>query len=152
MARTVRAVAVLCCGSSEHAERLPSKADTSIWQVCLKCTLTFISSWTGGKKTHFSSFTRSQSLCSYHFDHVHRPRHGTGSKTSSKFSLMVLLIRKIRILKIEKFAVELYDLNRFFAIFCDFPPKIKLDTGQRLEMTWNTYPFHMTSCVKWVPF
>jgi len=30
------------------------------------------------------------------------------------------LIRKIRILKIEKFAVELYDLCRFFAIFCKF--------------------------------
>jgi len=26
-----------------------------------------------------------------------------------------ILIRKIRILKIEKFAVELYDFNRFFA-------------------------------------
>jgi len=31
-----------------------------------------------------------------------------------------LLIRKIRILKLEKIAVELYDLNRFFAILCDF--------------------------------
>ena len=31
-----------------------------------------------------------------------------------------LFIRKIRILKIEKFAVELYDLNRFKSIFCNF--------------------------------
>jgi len=42
---------------------------------------------------------------------------------------------KFRILKIEKFAVELYDLNRFFAIFSDFSSKIKLHTGKRLEMT-----------------
>jgi len=35
-------------------------------------------------------------------------------------STTFLLIRKIRILKIEKFAVELYDLNRFFASFCEF--------------------------------
>jgi len=37
MACAVRTVAVLSCGSSEHAERLPSNADTTIWQVNLKC-------------------------------------------------------------------------------------------------------------------
>jgi len=63
-----------------------------------------------------------------------------------------VLIRKIRILKVEKFAVELYDFNRFFAKFCKFSPKIKLDTGQRLEMTWNMYLFHMSSCVYGFPF
>jgi len=30
------------------------------------------------------------------------------------------LIRKNSIFQIEKFAVELYDLSRFFAIFCNF--------------------------------
>ena len=59
---------------------------------------------------------------------------------------------KNSIFKNRKFAVKLYDLNRFFAIFCDFPPQIKLDTGKRLEMTWNIYPFHMTSCVNGFPF
>jgi len=39
-----------------------------------------------------------------------------------------------------------------FANFCDFFPKIKLDTGKRLEMTWNMYPFHMISCVNGFPF
>jgi len=34
MACAIRTVAVLSCGSSEHAERLLSKADTTIWQVC----------------------------------------------------------------------------------------------------------------------
>jgi len=67
-------------------------------------------------------------------------------------ALQALLIRKIRILKIEKIAVELYDLNRFFAIFCEFFPDFKLDTGNRLEMTWNMYPFHMSSCVYGFPF
>ena len=51
----------------------------------------------------------------------------------------------------EKFAVELYDLNRFFAIFCEFVPK-KFDNGKRLEMTWNMYPFDMSSCVYGFPF
>jgi len=46
---------------------------------------------------------------------------------------------KIRFLKIEKFAVELFDLNRFFAIFPDFSSKIKLHTGKRLEMTPQVY-------------
>jgi len=55
MARAVRTVAVLSCGSSEHAERLPSNADMTIWQVCLECTLTFISSCTGAKTNLFSS-------------------------------------------------------------------------------------------------
>jgi len=62
------------------------------------------------------------------------------------------LIRKIGILNIEKFDVELHDLNRIFAIFCEFFPKIKLDTGKRLEMTWNMYPFHMSFCVYGFPF
>jgi len=75
MARTVRTVTVFSCGSSEHAERLPSKADTTIWQVYLKCTLTFICSYTRAKKPTFLQFKLSPSLCSYHFDHVHRPRH-----------------------------------------------------------------------------
>jgi len=48
-------------------------------------------------------------------------------------------------MKIEKFAVEIYELNRFFAIFSQ---KIQLDTGKRLEMTWNMCPFHRTSCVE----
>jgi len=34
----------------------------------------------------------------------------------------------------------------------EFVPKIKLDTGKGLEMTWNMYPFHMTSCVNSFPF
>ena len=80
MACAVRTVAVLSCGSSEHAERLPIKTDTTIWHVCLKCTLTFISSCTGAKKLTFLQFTRSRSRCSFHLDHVHRPRHGTGRK------------------------------------------------------------------------
>ena len=88
MARAVRTVAVLSCGSSEHAERLPSNADTTIWQVCLKCTLTFISSFTGTKKLTFLQFTWSQPRCSYCFDDVHRPRHETGSKTSLKFAFI----------------------------------------------------------------
>jgi len=41
---------------------------------------------------------------------------------------------------------------RFLAIFCEFSPKIKLDTGTRLEITWNMYPFYMTSCVNGFPF
>jgi len=45
---------------------------------------------------------------------------------------LLIRVRKIRILKIEKLAVELYDFLRFFAIFCEFSPKIKLDTGKRL--------------------
>jgi hypothetical protein len=50
------------------------------------------------------------------------------------------LIRKIRFLKIEKFAVELHDVNRFLAIFCDvlqiFPKnqiKHRQKTGDDLE-------------------
>jgi len=35
---------------------------------------------------------------------------------------------------------------RFKSTFCGFSPKIKLFTGKRLEMIWNMYPFHMTSC------
>jgi len=58
MARAVRTVAVLSCGSSEHAERLASNADTTIWQVCFKCTLTFISSFTKTKNLTFLQFTR----------------------------------------------------------------------------------------------
>jgi len=46
-------------------------------------------------------------------------------ENSSTNVYVSLLIRKIRILKIEKFAVELYDLNQFFAIFGDFFPKIQ---------------------------
>ena len=45
-------------------------------------------------------------------------------------------------MNLEKFAVEIYELNRFFAIF---PQKIQLDTGKRLEMTWNMYHFHRVS-------
>jgi len=41
------------------------------------------------KKLTFFQFTRSQSRCSYYFDHVHRPRHGTGSKTGSKFAFIL---------------------------------------------------------------
>jgi len=40
-------------------------------------------------------------------------------------------------MKIEKFAVEIYELNRFFAIFCDFFPKNPIrhrqKTGDDLE-------------------
>jgi len=61
MARAVRTVAVLCCGLSEHAERLTSNDDTTSWQVCLKCTLIFIFSFTGAKKLTFLLFTWSQS-------------------------------------------------------------------------------------------
>ena len=33
MARVVRTLVVLCCGSSEHDERLTSNADTTTWQL-----------------------------------------------------------------------------------------------------------------------
>jgi len=51
---------------------------------------------------------------------------------------------KIESEKIEKFDVKLYNLNRFFAIFCEFCLKIHLDTGKRLEMTWNMCHNRMT--------
>ena len=41
---------------------------------------------------------------------------------------------------------------RFKSIFCEFSPNMKLDTGKRLEMIWNMYPLHMTSCVNGFPF
>ena len=69
MARSGCTVALLSCRSSGHAERLPSNADTTIWQVCLKCTLTFISSCTGAGKLTFLQFTLSQSRFLYYFDH-----------------------------------------------------------------------------------
>jgi len=77
---------------------------------------------------------------------------GSGITVCAILMTSYILIRKIRISKIEKIAVELYDLNRFFAIFCEFFPKIKLDTGKRLEMTLEMCPFHMSSCVYGFPF
>ena len=44
---------------------------------------------------------------------------------------------------------------RFKSILCEFLrifPKIKLDTGKTLEMTWNMYPFRMSSRVYGFPF
>ena len=64
IAHAVRTVAVLPCGSSEHAERgpetLPSKADTTIWQVCLKCILTFILHAQKEKKSLFFNAHETQ--------------------------------------------------------------------------------------------
>ena len=93
-------VAVLSCGSCEHAKRLPSNADTTIWQVCLKCTLTFVSSCTRSQKTHFSSIHMVTTtvfilfwLCS-----SCPGRHRTGSKNGSKCARMVWRIA-LRIFK-----------------------------------------------------
>jgi len=54
--------------------------------------------------------------------------------------------------RIIRFKSIQIDFLRFFANFGDFWPKIKLDTGKRLEMIRNMYPFLMTSCVNGFPF
>ena len=58
----------------------------------------------------------------------------------------ILKIRKIRC-RIIQFKSE-----SIFCDFCDFPSKIELDTGTRLEMIWKIYPIYMRSCVKRFPF
>jgi len=60
-----------------------------------------------------------------------------------------ILIRRIRILKIEKFAVELYDLNRFFAIFLRIfhglvdPLWNNFRTGEKFSWTDPLSLFHL---------
>ena len=66
-----------------------------------------------------------------------------------------LLIRKIRILKLEKIAVELYDLTGFLAIFCDFLrtfPKNQIRHGQKIRYDLENVPLsYVILCVRF-PF